>query len=41
MTNPRYSYIDAKLPFIPQRSEYAGKTIIWDTEMIIDFDTPE
>ncbi len=40
-TSPKYWYIYEKLPFIPHRPEYGTKKKIWETEIIIDFNTPE
>lgn len=40
-TDPRYWYIYEKLPFIPHRPEYGDKPKIWETEIIVDFNTPE
>lgn len=40
-TSRQYWYIFEKLPFIPHRPEYGDEKKIWDTDIIIDFNTPE
>ncbi len=40
-TSPEHWYIYEKLPFIPHRPEYGENNKIWDTEIIIDHNTPE
>lgn len=40
-SDPKRRYITEKLPFIPHRAEYGTEPIIWDTEIVIDFNTPE
>lgn len=40
-TSREHWYIYEKLPFLPHRPEYGDKKKNWETDIIIDFNTPE